>query len=298
MRNSEVTDEVGYFWLPGTPDSKVPGTLHISERGKVTLDLMGMLGNPNDVFKSNTSFKRIIGLIKAQYVTLDACICTQNTISFGGISKSTINASVAYLGVAYEEDEKINFSKVEFSVEGLDEWLLLTGLEVRHNSQDASASIRYKAPEKITLKLPDDVELAFEFSWSVSGGGTQFKEANINQNSFISLISKTSLSLEVFLTIIVKLTNFLCFAIDKTVMLKFITGFSPDVTRKREGADNEEVPIHIYFESVSYEESIPKIYWQDMLFRYDHVKDRLVTMKHPNQHLTSISRINLALKDT
>lgn len=295
MRNREVIEEVGYFWLPSTPGSKIPGTLHISEQGKVTLSAMGLFGDPAEASKANTSFKRIVGLINNQYVTLDSCRYKKNGGSFGGISKSIINASVAYLGVAYNDEETVSFSKVDLSVEGLDEWLFITGLQIEHNFEELSANISYKPPKKISIRLPEDIELAFAFSWSVSGGGTDFKEAKIKQDACMSLISSSSLPLKAFLSIISKLTNFLCFAIDKTVRLEFITGFSPNVTRQRKDADNEQVPIKVYFESVPYDETTRKIYWNDMLFRYDQVKDQLeeILAKWFSNYETSEPAFNL-----
>lgn len=295
MRNSTVIEEAGYFWLPSTPDSRLPGTLHISERGRITLDVIGMFGDPVQAFTVNGSLKRIVGLVKSQYVTLDSCNCKKQNLNFGGISRSIIDARVAYLGAAYGDEETVTFSKVRFSVEGLDEWLFITGLEIEHNFDDLSATIRYKPPRKIPIRLPGDIELAFGFSWSLSGGGTEFKEAKISQKASMSLVSSNGMPLETFLSIISKLTNFLSFAIDKTVMLESVTGFSTELTREREGAQREQVPIRIYFESTSYNEVAPKISWNDMLFRYDQVKDQLeeILAKWFSNYETSEPAFNL-----
>lgn len=278
MRNSTVIDEAGYFWLPATPESKLPGTLHISERGGITLDVIGMFGDPAEAFRANSSLKRIIGLIRNQNVTLDSCVYKKQSLTFGGISKSVIHATVAYLGVAYDDEEAVTFEKVRFSVEGLDEWLLITGLEIDLNLEGLGANIKYKRPEQIALRLPGDIKLEIGFSWSLAGGGTEFKEAKISQKASMSLVSSAGMPIESFFPIISKLTNFLSFAIDKTVMLESLDGFSTEIKRQKENGSSYQIPIEVVFESIPYDEVAPKISWTDMLFRYDQVKDELEKM--------------------
>ena len=41
MRLDKPIDSTGEFWLPGSPDDKVSGTLRIAQNGEVTLELAG-----------------------------------------------------------------------------------------------------------------------------------------------------------------------------------------------------------------------------------------------------------------
>jgi hypothetical protein len=89
MRLSEAITESGYFWLPEQPDIKLPGTLQISNGGKVKLDVIGLLEEPFAAAFQLGPFKRMVGVIKNSMVTLDKCYYIPGTIHFGGICNST-----------------------------------------------------------------------------------------------------------------------------------------------------------------------------------------------------------------
>ncbi len=255
--------------------TRLPGTLYVSESCEITLEILGVFGDPVAALTEPDTLSRIVGLIRSEYITLDSCAYKNKNIRFGGISKSIITARFAFLGVAYDNKEAITFSKLAFSVEGLDEWLAITGIKLALNSDDMSASIQYARPKDIPLQLPDDIGLTFSFGYSMSGGGTEFKEAKISQQASILLLSKTEKSLEGFLSLVFKINNFLCFAIDKTVSLDSVIGFSQHLTRDREDGKAQQLPVQIYYGSIPYAEAKPKIYWSNMLFRYDQVKQGL-----------------------
>lgn len=275
MRIQEPIKEPGYFWLPTQPDARLPGTLHISEACEITLEIIGVFGDPFATLAEANSLSRIVGLIRSEYITLDSCAYKKKNLRFGGISKSIITARFAFFGVAYDDNEAITFSKFAFSVEGLDEWLAITGLKIAHNSDDMSASIQYDRPKDIPLQLPGDIGLTFSFGYSMSGGGTEFKEAKISQKASILLLSKTEKPIEDFLSLVFKINNFICFAIDKTVSLDDVTGFSQHFTRDRGDGTPQQLSVQIYYGSIPNAEAKPKIHWSDMLFRYDQVNQGL-----------------------
>ena len=76
------------------------------------------------------------------------------------------NVGWAFMGVNYGEGEHITFTKVKFSVEGLSEWLGISGFrhEIEFESENADWRLYYKQPENITVRLPDDIGLTFAFS--------------------------------------------------------------------------------------------------------------------------------------
>ncbi|MBX3329894.1 MAG: hypothetical protein KF722_05810 [Nitrospira sp.] len=274
MRNQEPIEEPGYFWLSTQPETKLPGTLYISESCEITLEILGMFGDPIAALKKPGTLSRIVGLIRSEYITLDLCAYKRKNVRFSGISKSIITAKFAFLGVAYDDKEVIRFSKFVFSVEGLDEWLLITGIKTELNADDLSVSIQYDRPKDISLQLPGDINLTFLFSYSMTGGGTEL-EAKINQKAFIALHSKTEKPIEDFLSLVYKINLFLCFAIDKTVSLDFTEGFSQNLMKEGEPGKTVQQPVRIYHKIIPHIEPTPKIYWHDMLFRYDQVAEDL-----------------------
>ena len=74
MRIKEEIKRLGDFWLPSTPDNKVPGTLSISDGGFIELEIVHRGGGASTVLEDDA--KRIVGQIEEEgLVTLDNCFC-------------------------------------------------------------------------------------------------------------------------------------------------------------------------------------------------------------------------------
>jgi len=238
MRISEKFDKSGYFWLPSKPDQRLPGTLRISESGEAELEVLGVFGDHVAAINEEPKIDRINGLIEGgKLLTLDKCLCRKRSISFGGISKSIIYVHFVFVGVQYEDGEEIKFSRFRFSVEGLDEWLSISGIKVEHDWETKGASIIFQPPKQISIKLTEDIDLLFEF------GGTfpffsNITEAKVTQKAYMTLTSKKLLPLNAFILLAFKLNNFLSFALDQTVSIDFLTAFSYELKQKIK--DNNE----------------------------------------------------------
>lgn len=269
---SEAIEESGYFWLPDNPGSRLPGTLRISETGESSLEIIGSFSDPLDVnaLKNPEPLKRVVGLIRNDMVTLENCYYKKRDISFGGISKTIIGARFAFKGVGYESSDSISFSKLEFSVEGLDEWLSITGLRVDYDWENKGATIKYIPPKEIPIQLPDGIDLKFTFSWTLPGAPV-VTEAKITQKAIVSLTSQSLRKLEDFLALASKITNFLCFAIDETVSLVSATGYSHEIKRENGEGQTREKPIRIYFQDIRSSDVKAKVESHRMLFHYGHI---------------------------
>ena len=281
MRISEPIEKHGFFWLPDDAENQVPGVLRISESGDITLEVSYLydfrrpalhkrrLGYPEE--SEDANIKRIVGVIDDGLITLDGCYYGPYTIK-RGVSTTTIHAIRGFIGVNYKKKEKLTFTKFTFSVEGLDEWLWISGFQTEHNWEDMSRSIHFRPPEEIALNLPDGIELKFIFSWTDSPGLT---ESHITQKASISLISKELRPIEDFLDLVFKLHLFFCFAIDKVVSLDSVTGYSSEITQEYQDGQKREIPIKIYYQSGPYSDTKPKVHPHDMLFVYGNVSDQL-----------------------
>ena len=276
MRISEPIEISGYFWLPERPDQRLPGVLHVSETGKTTLEVIGVFGDAIAALTdSSPDLRRVVGVVEnGDLVTLEHCFYTNRNVSFGGLSKSTIYANFFLRGVQYDEDEPILFSKFSFSLEGLDEWLSITGLRVEHNWEEKSASIHFNPPKEIVYQLPAGMALAFTFGWTLPGAPIVM-EAKITQKAYITIKSESLRPIEDFLALVFKVNNFLCFAINETVSLDSATCYSRDITRDVADGEKREVPIKLYYQSRPLSDTRPKISWHNMLFRYGQVANQL-----------------------
>lgn len=276
MRIPEPIEVSGYFWLPGKSDQRLPGVLHVSETGKITLEVIGVFGDAiASLTGSSPDLPRVVGVVEnGDLVTLEDCFYANTSVRFGGLSKSTISANFFLRGIQYDEDEPILFSKVSFSLEGLDEWLSVTGLRVDHNWEERTASIHFSPPKKIECQLPDGMALAFTFGWTLPGAPI-VTEAKITQKAYITIKSESLRPIEDFLALVFKVNNFLCFAIDETVSLDSATCYWKDIARDVADGEKREVPIQLYYQSSPLSDTRPKISWHNMLFRYGHVANQL-----------------------
>ena len=271
MRLAKPIVKPGFFWLPEDTENRVPGILHISESGKVTLEIFCLSDPMKDVIgksrlgdplyrSEDWNLDRIVGVIGNESITLDGIYIENAPLLIDdGVSTSTILADRAFLGVEYEKEEKVVFSELRFSVDGLDEWLLTSGLRVGYNPKDGSIHSIDSIPFKgIALNLPDEIELKSIF------------EAD---KTYMSLISNTLRPIEYFLDLVFKLHNFLSFAIDKTISIDSIIGYSSEITQEIGEGKKGEIPIKIYYQSIPYTEEKSKNYWPDMLFSYQEIAD-------------------------
>ena len=276
MRLSEPIEKTGFFWAPEDADNRVPGILRIAETGAATLEVFGLSKgllsrHPlDDPFLSQRAeaINRIVGVVgKNESVTLDGCFKRSWNSNLGGLWTITIHAHRALIGAIYEDGEDIAFSKISFSVEGLDEWLGISGIQVDHNWNEKSASIHFDPPKDIALHLPGGMEMRFGFRWTLPGFPS-ITEARVTQKAYVALISTELRPLDDFVTLIFKIHTFLCFAINKNVSLESITAYSTELTQKLNDGSTYEPPIKVYYESLLQSETEPKIRLPDMLFLY------------------------------
>ena len=142
MRIKEEFKKSGYFWLPSTPDKKAPGTLSISDGGHIELEVIEWFGDGVEVsFNADLKpIERIVGSIEeGEPVTLDGCsykkspslrsLPLSSLLSLtGSPMKSLIHVRRVFTGVPYDEGKIPLFNTLTFSVEGIDEWVGISGI--------------------------------------------------------------------------------------------------------------------------------------------------------------------------
>lgn len=273
MRIEEEYVRIGYFWLPGKDDEKIPGTLTISDGGDIELEIVGLFGKGIESLSDEADLSRIIGHIeKDGFVTLDDCFYTKRNISFGGISKSKVCVNRALSGVAYDKDEDVTFNSFSFSVDCFDEWVGISGISVKHDWDSKTALISYKPPENIAYYLDSGMRLDICFSYTLPGGGSNAPEVKITQQAYFKLTSEVLRPINEFTEVAYRLTNLMCFAIDATVALKNVWATSSEIQTKAGEDKMRPVPVKIYYSSVPFSEKVPKKSWHQMLFSYAVIK--------------------------
>ena len=272
MRIEKEYAKTGYFWLPEQQENKIPGVLTIKNGGDIELEVVGLFDESIKALNGDDDLSRIIGYVeKDDLVTLDNCFYTKKNISFGTISKSKILVTRVLSGVAYDKNEEVTFNSLSFSVDCMDEWVGISGINVQSDWDKRTATISYKPPENIDFSLNDGMKLEICFAYTLPWFPNT-TEAKITQRAYFKLSSETLKPLQDLIEIIYKLTNFMCFAIDTTVTLKKLKATSMERQEETSEGKSYPVPIYIYYSSIPYSEKVPQKKGHQMLFNYDSIK--------------------------
>ncbi len=272
MRIKEEFKKSGYFWLPDNIENKVPGTLIISDGGDIELEIIGLFDNSIHALNGNDDLIRIVGHIeKDGLVTLENCFYKKKNISFGGISKSIVYVNRVLSGVAYEKGEEVKFNTFSFAIEGLDEWVGITGINVSYEDNFRTAIIKYTPQNEIVYKLDDDVSLHIYFGYTLPGMPAT-TEAKITHKTYLKLSSETEKELSEFIGYAYKITNLLCFAVDATVSINSVSATSKSITQEIGEGKFHPVSIKIYYPSLPFSDKAPSVSFHTMLFTFGQIK--------------------------
>ena len=268
MRIQEEYKKSGYFWLPGHEEKKIPGTLTINDGGNTQLEVVGLFDDSIEALNGDDDLSRIIGHVENDgFVTLEDCFYTNKNIGFGGISKSKVLVNKVLSGAAWDKDEKVTFNTLSFSVDCLDGWVGISGINVDTDLDYKTATISYEPPEALSYALDNGMELKLCFAYTLPGFPT-LQEAKITQRAYFKIISSELRELSEFTILAYKITNLMCFAMNGTVSMKTLSATSNEIKR-----NNIPQPIKIYYQSIPYTEKEPTKTRYDMLFSFRTIQD-------------------------
>lgn len=276
MRIKEEIKRDGKFWLPSSPENQVNGTLSISDGGNITLELTQSFDPSIKAQISPThpdSLNPILGHVeKDGYVMIDRCNRTKKgaSIIHGRlIAPEIIRANRAFIGFQYEADTSLRFNTFSFSVEGIDEWVGISGIKVDTRFEDSATTILYNRPEDISFNLKDNMQLLIAYAWTPPGFPNN-KRAEVSQKTYFKLVSQEERELDEFTDIAQKITAFLCFVMNEIVCLDSMSATSDNLRQ------DVDIPVKIYCPSWPYAKNESAIDEWGMLFKYkdrqDHVE--------------------------
>jgi len=273
VRIKEEWKKSGYFWLPQNGDKKIPGTLSILDGGKVELEVVGLFDESIEAFNGNDPLGRIIGHVeKDGLVTLEDCSYRTKTIAFGGISKSIVHVDRLISGVAYGKDEAVTFNTVSFVVEGINEWVGITGINVTRSSDYKTATIDYTPQQEIIYDLEKGFKLHIHFGYTLPGFPST-TEARITHQTYFKLSSEDAKEFLEFSTVINQLTYLLGFAVDSTVTISDVSATSNEIVMEISEGKTRPVTIKLYYPSLPFSDDAPKIDIHKMLFRFSDISE-------------------------
>lgn len=274
MRVFEELTRDGYFWVPGDAENPLSGTLRVSDSGEIELELVGNFDKTAASFLENIEYKTILGSVEKEgAVTLRDCFYLTKNPSFGVVSKSLMHVGMLLSGVHYEEDEDILFNTFRFSVEGLDEWLSISGIKVENDYSKKSCLISYDPPKNELISLEGEIQLKFTFRWTLPGLPA-VTQAQISQKAYIELHSENEASISEFISLAHKITSFLCFATDQIASIHDVSANSNKLTQELSGGKVVPLTVNVFYQSLPWADTLPKVRWFTMLFTYLQISDR------------------------
>jgi len=279
VRIKEAIQKPGYFWRPTAPEKRVPGTLFISYGGSIRLELFGSFDDFITEITTGIGIENepvnIIGFVEdLQFVKLEKCYYKNKSIKIGNISKFELIVNRAMTGFLEAPGGDCLFNSCKFSIEGIDEWVGLSGITVVSNIEKKSSIVHYNPMEDIDIVTIENMRISITFSWKIPFFPT-IKNASVSQKTYFNLASDKQQPLEEFIHVAAKITNLLCFAINKTVSIDSFQAKS-DLFKMRIKDDVfVSVPISIYYKSIPYSATIAEINDLTMLFRYKNIEPNL-----------------------
>lgn len=272
MRITEKIVKAGSFWLPGDQKNEVPGEIKILEGGKIKLAVLSVLGGAGSS-TSGIQVGRVLGSVEGfGYVTLEGCFYTTLSHTFGDSkSKSILTVNRMFAGVGYA-DEIVQSSTLDFSVEGLDEWVGITGIKVERDEDTyRDVKISYEPVPAIFVQLTDDIQLKILFSWALPGFPIQ-REAKITQKISMQLMSSKEEKVSDLTALAYKVVTFICMGVDAVVSIEnpSITYVSP----KDGQGEHRRHAVQVFYSSLPYSSVPPEVTWHELVFGYKYLGDK------------------------
>ncbi|HGE8324208.1 HEPN domain-containing protein [Serratia marcescens] len=270
IKNDIICD--GLFWLPENEDKKIPGTIFIKENEKIYLELKGIfkeeLGD-----SSESEFGVIFGYVeKLNSITLSNSFYINTNLNFGGYGTSSAKLLVnqVYSGAFLASPDECLFDSITFSCDHLDDWIGISGIDVKRAKGDEPHAIYYKVPENILIKLGDRINLSVIFSYGMSGFKS-ITEAKFTQNTYLKLNSEVPLKISEFESLAYKIVKFISLGVGCPLVLSELTGkLSDNTVGESVSFYPESNQIKIFYQSAVYCDK-KNILLNEMNFNFDRV---------------------------
>ena len=273
-------NKTGNFWLPPYLEP-VPGVLSISNEKGIVLEVAkSLINDPASIvssFVNLDSVFQVIGHIQEYgFMILDGCQISTSGFNFNLSQIQTsqiIWANRVFTGFPHIQDLQNgipSFNTFKFSIEGIDEWLWIHGINDNYNHEERTITISCKRPESILFNLTNGMRLEITFDIGNTTSQSPW-ERGVSQKAYFKLLSEEAQELDEFLSTARKIVDLLCFTINETVYLDSMSATSNAICKDHQGGITDPAPINIYAPSRYYYQ--PKIDRNQMLFTFSDIQD-------------------------
>lgn len=221
---------------------------------------------------------RICGNVYGEgFVTLLNCLSTRiNTKPFSSqaLEASSFDAAIALIGASLEENE-LAFTALNFTVEGLDDWInadtISPTLEVKTEGEIIKSfvggTVTFGFKESAPFSLDDDIEIQFLSPVIASPlfPNRPLSFLSLTSQPYISVKSTNPIQLEYFISLSDKIRKFISLAVDQEVQMQSFTFMCEH--------SGQVVPVRMYFETDASRKAEYKPGDLKVLFTLSDIKD-------------------------
>lgn len=273
---NESFETNGFWWLPETPENRVPGTLSFSPGDVPRLKLMGTLNIVQESSFPPPEFINpmiIQGSAMGQPVTLYKCLqkSGKSNIGVAGSYYATeFLAHIAFFGAYFFTQADIQFSSLSVQFHNLDSWYNMSCIQTT-TPEPGTELITIKIPEPINFQINDhQIQISVWKSECLNLNGT-----SLSVRVSVNISNPTAKPLEDYFELLRLLQYFFTFALTEPTFVIKMTGQVTDKLEKAEGEFSSLGIIKIYYSAIGWQSNARDIFWADMLMPYSEMETNL-----------------------
>lgn len=276
MRLDSERREHGFFWLPDSPQSKVPGLFLVSTSAEVEVELNGPVGAVFQGFVSKRSEIPVIhgALSSGSEVTLLDNRVLATSISTVGIATAKITCQKALLGGHLFGRDSELFESIELKVQRLREWISIPAVDVTYdrNLNEGKATLLVLPALSHFVDPVGTLQVKFSISAPV---GKQVGDVTLRQGVTIKFIPKRPAALDEATRFVHRLNSFFCFMMDssaglESAVLTLVGKDDQDTVSSASGSER----INLIYQSLPEGTAEEKWRRESALLRFEDIGDR------------------------
>ena len=206
----------GYWWIPSTPDTRLPGTLLYTPGKSISLEVFGKLGDGDPL--STTDIRIINGIAENRSITLLACHTSHMEYFSSGIHTSKYSALELIIGHVFASETDLLFDTLTEETTQLAAWCCSSGITVNYKYDcPKGVTINEVIPESISLGNYPPFRFSIEFFATIPGRSIVSRELTIRETPRLKIETDRPIPLNDLLAASLKLKHLLTFLVGKSV---------------------------------------------------------------------------------
>ena len=263
----------GIWWLPDNPEKRISGTLRFTPNEGAILDLIGSI---EDIKNMNKTLEPeiVLGISSnGKNITLYKCFETKSSFSSEGFQTSLFYANFVFIGVHFQKLEDIRFKSISVHCLHLDEWVNISGFDIKPLGEEKEIIIKYKLPESFQADIGDGLKILINIQATGPSRAFVQKEATIKQETEIKIETSEDKSFEDYRKIIYHIQNFLSLGVMEPIHPLAITGLT-EVNKEMVEGKAHYPPVEIFYRLPDIPKASKTLLPVDMLFTFKDISNR------------------------